>query len=69
MGLAVAFTVIVAEAAAARVEMSTSKLDDVKVAVPAVVVTLVIANQEGKSLSLTVIPCAVRVPGLVTVTV
>jgi hypothetical protein len=66
---AVALTVIVAEAPMARLAMSTSKLEAVKVAVPAVVVTLLITSQDGKSLSVTTTPRARYVPLLVTVIV
>jgi hypothetical protein len=68
-GVALAFTVIVADWPIASVSMSTWRLVAVNVAVPAVVVTLVIVIQLGKSLSVTVMPRAPNVPLLVTVTV
>lgn len=69
VGFAVAFTVITAEAPIPRVAISTSKLDEVNDALPAVVVTLVIVSHDGNPLSLTVTPCAVREPVFVTVMV
>jgi hypothetical protein len=66
-GVAVVFTVIVAEAPRPKVGMRTSKFEVVNdVTKPAVVVTLFTIIHDGKSLSLTTTPRAPKVPLLVT---